>query len=282
MGGASRKDFLNLLGLGAITLLTSGFRDGSSLLTSKFSEGPYAPYVRRGDETINKVCLTFDDGYTPYANQMIIDTLNRYKVPATFFVVGRPMEWYYKQWQYAIDSGHEILNHSYSHQYLNNPNTDLEKEVLGWEEIYRKYFGEPEKIIRMPYGAGHKDDRLHEWLGKHGYRGVVEWSQAAHDTDNDEVTQKNIRRIIDNLSYLRCGDICLLHLKEVTAKALPKIIQTGVSHGFEFVKLTDLPGLGLLEKKIEEPEIYNPNIHPEILTRKEKRLDFRVFYDYIK
>ena len=81
MGGATRRDFLNLLGLGAVILLTTGFSDGN-----------YVPCIRHGNRDSNKVALTFDDGWDTNVNQWIINTLNRYDAKATFFVVGKPLE----------------------------------------------------------------------------------------------------------------------------------------------------------------------------------------------
>src|SRR5947209_897594 len=68
----------------------------------------------RGRTDTNEVALTFDDGPAPETEQ-ILDTLNRYGVKATFFMIGRQVERYPRIARRVADSGHKIGNHSYSH-----------------------------------------------------------------------------------------------------------------------------------------------------------------------
>ena len=63
-----------------------------------------------------KVYLTFDDG--PSDNTAaILDTLAKYNVKATFFVVGKQDEESKAMYQRIVNEGHTLGMHSYSHKY---------------------------------------------------------------------------------------------------------------------------------------------------------------------
>ena len=59
-----------------------------------------------------RVALTFDDGPHPRYTDMILDILAEYDVPATFFVIGKNVEYYSAPFLRAIAEGHEIGNHT--------------------------------------------------------------------------------------------------------------------------------------------------------------------------
>lgn len=64
-----------------------------------------------------KVTLTFDNGPRPEATPLVLDVLDRAKVPASFFLVGKNVETPEGRQlvQRIVDRGHFIGNHSYSH-----------------------------------------------------------------------------------------------------------------------------------------------------------------------
>ena len=63
-----------------------------------------------------KVYLTFDDG--PSDNTAaILDTLAKYNVKATFFVVGKTDDQSKEMYQRIVNEGHTLGMHSYSHKY---------------------------------------------------------------------------------------------------------------------------------------------------------------------
>ena len=62
-----------------------------------------------------EIVLTFDDGPNPNTTESVLNTLNKFCLKATFFVVGRMVESNSKIFKKIIDNGHSIGNHSYSH-----------------------------------------------------------------------------------------------------------------------------------------------------------------------
>ena len=105
-----------------------------------------------------KTCyLTFDDG--PSDNTLkILDILDKYKVKATFFVMGTGKLSYVKK---IHDAGHTVALHTYSHDYSKIYRSqkayfeDLEK--IG--AAVKKYTGEDAKVIRFPGGSSNTVSR---------------------------------------------------------------------------------------------------------------------------
>ena len=65
----------------------------------------------------NEIALSFDDGPSVYTSQ-VLDILDRHGAKATFFVVGRNAELNPQLMRRAVESGHEIGNHTWSHTSL--------------------------------------------------------------------------------------------------------------------------------------------------------------------
>ena len=67
-------------------------------------------------ETNQKVvALTFDDGPTTNVDE-ILPLLNQYNAKATFFLIGSDIEKNPEEAKKIANSGHQIGNHTYSHQ----------------------------------------------------------------------------------------------------------------------------------------------------------------------
>src|SRR5690349_14340227 len=74
-----------------------------------------APSVYRGPRSRRAIALTFDDGPSE-STPRLLDLLG--DVPATFFVCGQNVERRPEIVRAAAGAGHEIGNHTYSHQPL--------------------------------------------------------------------------------------------------------------------------------------------------------------------
>ena len=72
--------------------------------------------INRADTETKVIALTYDDGpYPPYTNQLL-DILDRYRVKATFFEIGRNIEKHPGIVKMIVARGDELANHSYSHK----------------------------------------------------------------------------------------------------------------------------------------------------------------------
>jgi peptidoglycan/xylan/chitin deacetylase (PgdA/CDA1 family) len=61
------------------------------------------------------VALTFDDGPYPDFTLQLVDILDKYHVPATFFMIGSSIRKYPYIVKQVIAQGHSIGNHTYTH-----------------------------------------------------------------------------------------------------------------------------------------------------------------------
>src|SRR5262249_2579645 len=64
------------------------------------------------------VALTFDDGPHPVITALLLDTLKRYRAHATFYVVGTKAAESPELVRRMRADGHEVENHTYSHDNL--------------------------------------------------------------------------------------------------------------------------------------------------------------------
>ena len=90
-------------------------------------------------ETENKViALTFDDGPTKNVDQ-IIPLLDKYKVKATFFLIGNDIEKHPEEAKKLVEAGHQIGNHTYSHKRMVLKSLSfIKEEIEKTDELIRK------------------------------------------------------------------------------------------------------------------------------------------------
>jgi len=77
--------------------------------------GFFFPVVSRGTTGKDRVAITFDDGPDPATTPHLLDLLEKYRVPAAFFVTGRRAAVYPHLVRAIIDRGHEVGNHTFHH-----------------------------------------------------------------------------------------------------------------------------------------------------------------------
>jgi peptidoglycan-N-acetylglucosamine deacetylase len=96
------------------------------------------------------VRLTFDDGPSPATTPQLLEHLGKYRLKATFFVVGHPEGQAILQ-KIALE-GHQIGNHSYSHGNLTIMTAkQIEDEIKQTESLIGS-LDQGIKLFRPPYG----------------------------------------------------------------------------------------------------------------------------------
>lgn len=230
-----KKNFLVYFCIAGIILLVlySLFRI-SALRSFQFFGGLTAR-VRTENRVI---ALTFDDAPTQFSNE-IVDLLDRKGIPATFYLIGANIEKYPSQTNYIIEKGHEIGNHSYSHQrFLMKSPAFIEEEVEKTNKYIRESGYAGEITFRPPYGK--KLFALPWYLNRHGIK-TITW-----DVEPDTYHSGDSAKIIEyTLEHTRPGSIILMHPFcetecEADRKALPQIIDALSSRGFKFVTVSEL------------------------------------------
>ena len=61
------------------------------------------------------VYLTFDDGPIPEATPFVLDTLDRFGIKATFFMVGDNVRKHPDIYRMVVERGHRVGNHTFNH-----------------------------------------------------------------------------------------------------------------------------------------------------------------------
>jgi peptidoglycan/xylan/chitin deacetylase (PgdA/CDA1 family) len=113
----------------------------------------FAPSVWRGDRTVPRIALTFDDGPSPWTGA-ILDLLGEYGAKGTFFQIGVEASRSPELARRASREGHEIGNHTFSHQalYAKTPG-GVYGEVAGGQRVLSEIHGRPPRWFRAPYGC---------------------------------------------------------------------------------------------------------------------------------
>ena len=175
---------------------------------------------------VKAVYLTFDDGPIPEATPFILETLRKYNIKATFFMVGDNVRKYPELFEAVCNDGHRIGNHTFNHwgamrhltkEYIHNVsranellNTDLYRPPHGWMR-WSHYF-----ILSLKY-------RIIMW-------DVITRDYSKRLTAEDLVN--NVKR------YSRNGSIITFHdsLKSIDKlkTALPESIEWLIAQGYEF------------------------------------------------
>jgi peptidoglycan-N-acetylglucosamine deacetylase len=112
-----------------------------------------APSVYRGCRHRKSIALTFDDGPSEGTTQLL-EILNRYRAPATFFVCGMNVERLPGVARAVVGAGHEIGNHSYSHPalYLRSSRF-ICQELSAAQSIISDTTGTAPRLFRAPFGV---------------------------------------------------------------------------------------------------------------------------------
>lgn len=198
----------------------------------------YSNVYKSNERAGKKIALTFDDGPHPIITGRILDILERYSVPATFFVVGQNVENYPKAFERLANSGCEIGNHTFSHRNVGNMSeSELLSEIERTERAIEGVSHRHTLLLRPP--EGHFGDVVRRVSVVRGYD-IVLWSIDTLDwahTSADTMAQKV-------LSSVSCGDIILMHDYTSggahTCEALEIMIPRLIEMGYEFVTVSEL------------------------------------------
>jgi peptidoglycan/xylan/chitin deacetylase (PgdA/CDA1 family) len=182
------------------------------------------------------VALTFDDGPNPTYTKQVLAILRRYRVPATFFVVGYLAERYPGIIKDALKAGHAIGSHSWNHPHDFASLTDgkQSKQIEDSVDELQRLSGDP-YLFRPPEGS--YDAGVVQLATRSSLRTVL-WSVDTHDYEGDS-TASEIARYV--LSHLRPGAIVLMHDgggdQSATVKALPDIIKGIRKRGYDLIAI---------------------------------------------
>ena len=197
----------------------------------------YGPYgvVWRVRTTRKEIALTFDDGPYPFYTPVLLHVLDRSRVPATFFIVGRSAQAFPELVTRIVESGDEIGNHTFNHYTLTSLRDDqIAYQIAADGALLQQFTGRPLSLFRPPHGRFNRHVvAIARELGYH----TIFWSAAADDVKDippDLITARV-------LSEANPGGIVLLHSGQYrTIEALPDIIDGLRDQGYSFVTVSKL------------------------------------------
>ena len=186
------------------------------------------------------VALTFDDGPSAALTPQFLSTLQRQRVPATFFMVGEQVRAYPGVARRASDLGFTIGNHTFEHKNLVKLSDDAIRATLRQTRRALRDAGAPgSTLMRPPYGS--IDDRVRRVVAELGLVPVL-WTADPRDWAN-----RPARTIVaGTVAQLRPHEtnIVLLHdgvtNSANTLLALPRIIRVARARGYCFAGLDPL------------------------------------------
>jgi peptidoglycan-N-acetylglucosamine deacetylase len=197
----------------------------------------YTPYITLGSLRKRDLALTFDDGPGPYTAQ-ILRVLERTRIPATFFVIGKWALRYPQLVRAEARAGDEVGDHTETHPLMSLlPAAEQQAQLLDAGQAVHRAGAPFPHLWRPPYGAfnGTTLTILHR-LGML----LVLWT-----VDTSDYARPGVPRIAYTaISGARPGAIILLHDgggdRAQTVTALPKIIAALRRHHYRLVTLSQL------------------------------------------
>ena len=192
------------------------------------------------------IYLTFDDGPSYYTSK-ILDTLDKYNVKATFFVVPKNSGYYYLI-KKAYDNGHSIGIHSLSHDYASIYSSDnaLYNDISSTNERIKNITGSYTYLYRYPGGSSNTISmnysngiisRSSLYLHSLGYH-YFDWNISSGDAGGAKYAYQVYNNVIKGLSKNRSNVVLMHDTKSYTADAVEDIVKYGLANGYQFAAIT--------------------------------------------
>jgi peptidoglycan-N-acetylglucosamine deacetylase len=196
--------------------------------------------VRSAASSERKLALTLDDGPNPPYTEKFLQLLEHHQIPATFFFIGRNIEFHRASAQKVVDSGMEVGNHSYSHTRLQwKMPSQLAFEIEHTHSLIRSLGYQGPIPFRAPYG---------QWGGFLGlwlfFRSLPNILYDVPPTPADYFRADPAAIAESSSLRARGGSILLLHdgegIRIESLEAADRLIRTLKAKGFQWVRLSEL------------------------------------------
>lgn len=191
----------------------------------------YPAAIFRMDPNEKSVYLTFDDGPIPEVTPWVLNTLDKYKIKATFFMVGDNIYKHPDIFNMVTEKGHRLGNHTFNH-------------LQGFKFTTESYLDNVKKanelihtnLFRPPHGQLKRNQ--YHILKKHFK--IIMWDLVTRDYSKKLTPEE----VLHNAKhYVRNGSIITFHdsLKSWNNGnlkfALPKTLEYLLKQGYVFKTL---------------------------------------------
>ena len=190
------------------------------------------------------IYLTFDDGPSGYTPRLL-DTLKKYDVKATFFVVNTGK---IETISRIAEEGHVVAMHSATHDF---------EEIYSSEEAYfedleriqkkiKKYCGYTSTLLRFPGGGSNTVSRkysegimteLTEQVEEMGYT-YFDWNVDSDDAGSARTATAVYNNVVTACATRKTSVVLMHDIKSYTIDAVDDIIRWGKANGYTFKVLT--------------------------------------------
>lgn len=198
------------------------------------------------DHGVKVAYLTFDDGPSTKVTPRVLKILDDYNIKATFFVLGKSLEYNKEMLKEIYAKGHAIGNHSYTHDYKKiYASVDAFKEdMMQNDRLIKEILGSDfhTSLLRCPGGCfGKKMDKFLLAAAELGYTNY-NWNCLNGDAEGKLFPKEYLVKKVKATADLSKNLIVLMHdtdAKPTTPEALPEIIEYLKAHGYEFRNMWD-------------------------------------------
>ncbi len=232
--------------------------DNFTVTDERMDTYPHSYTVMQYGYHPNKLALTFDDGPDPKWTPRILDILKREHVKAAFMVIGEQAQENVGLLKRYVREGHEIGNHTFTHPDI----SEISPRQVGWElnlteRLFASKLGVQPLYFRPPYSIDQEPDTNDqaapaERIQQMGYTIIGDKIDTSDWDEHPRKTPQEITAsVLNQLEAMKqkpwlAGSIILLHDgggdRSATVAALPLLIDTLRSKGYELVPVSDLMG----------------------------------------
>lgn len=188
--------------------------------------------VEREDK---KIAISFDAAYGDEYTIDILDTLDKYDVKTTFFLVKFWVENFPNRVEEINKRGHEIGNHSATHPNMSQLSSEqIAEELNSTGDEISKITGKKPTVFRPPYGD--YNDNLILEAKKNGYY-TIQW-----DVDSIDWKELGTQSVVDRVTRnVKPGSIVLFHNNaKYVREYLPLVLERLIADGYEIVPISKL------------------------------------------
>lgn len=225
--------FLIIAMLGMI--ITPAQLTGSNYLISMVAKTIKLVPIYSVDTPEKKIAISFDATWGAEHTPAILDTLDKYNIKTTFFLVNIWLKKYPEVAKEISERGHELGLHSTTHPHFSSLSEgQIEGELKSNFQMIESITGQKPQLFRPPYGD--YSNKVIKNVDRLGFK-TIQWS--VDSLDWRDLTAAQIQERV--LRQIDPGDIVLFHNNgKHTAAALEPIITELQSKGYEIVPISEL------------------------------------------
>jgi peptidoglycan-N-acetylglucosamine deacetylase len=188
-----------------------------------------------------EVVLTFDDGPEPASTGRVLDALRRECVRASFFMLGRSAVAHPALVRRALQEGHTVAHHSFSHPLLDHMPVDAAEAEInrGFAAVDVALYGKAERSPVTPFFRFPGFASNQALLGRLERRRIGVFGADLWASDWNPMTPaQQLALVLERLDSTRGGILLFHDTKQQTAAMVPEFLRVLKRRGYTVVHVT--------------------------------------------